>query len=391
MNTSRILIFRFFGLHLLCQFLPIWGFLVPIFAKSVLGMANVAVVSTGGSDSTAFYVRLLLTTITSLLGTIVWHYMDRKNDFQKRLPLILFGIRYFLALVMLLYGFGKLAGGQFPEPSFDQLLRPLGDTPPNELLWIFMGSSTSYAIFTGVVEIAAGLFLFFPKTRTLGALTAFATMVNVVMLNYGYDVPVKLFATYLLMLSGLLLSLDAKRLYQLFLSNESVAPVVYYPLFTTEKGLKRANLFKKALLTTLVLGFSSLFFVVNIERNKTFPLHGIYDVSSLEVVNGDENLPSWKYFAVEFKNNASIHFSDGTIVDFGFNVKKEDGTIEVNEADQTHLWQFEEKGEELHLNAKWQGQEVQVQLKRRPEGKHSFTLINHGFHWITDTPFNQPR
>ncbi len=37
-------------------------------------------------------------------------------------------------------------------------------------LWTFMGYSTTYSTFTGIAEVAAGLFLFSRKTTTLGTL-----------------------------------------------------------------------------------------------------------------------------------------------------------------------------------------------------------------------------
>ena len=56
-----------------------------------------------------------------------------------------------------------------------------------------MGYSRPYAIFCGLVETVGGLLLFWQRTTTLGALIVAASMANVAMLNFSYDVPVKLF------------------------------------------------------------------------------------------------------------------------------------------------------------------------------------------------------
>ena len=62
-------------------------------------------------------------------------------------------------------------------------------------LWWFMGASIPYIIFAGAAEVLGGLLLVLRRTAALGALVAFAVMVNVMMLNYCYDAPVKLYST----------------------------------------------------------------------------------------------------------------------------------------------------------------------------------------------------
>jgi len=65
------------------------------------------------------------------------------------------------------------------------------------LLWTFMAASKGYQIFTGAAEVLGGILLLWKRTTTLGALTVFGVMANVMALNFFYDVPVKLLSTHL--------------------------------------------------------------------------------------------------------------------------------------------------------------------------------------------------
>lgn len=64
-----------------------------------------------------------------------------------------------------------------------------------------MGSSRAYTIFAGVFEIIPGFLLLFRKTKLIGALMAIIVMLNVVLLNFCYDIPVKLFSSFLLLIA----------------------------------------------------------------------------------------------------------------------------------------------------------------------------------------------
>ena len=65
------------------------------------------------------------------------------------------------------------------------------------LLWTFMGASESYTIFSGISEMAGGLLVTARRTTLLGALVCIGVLGNIVMLNFSYDVPVKLLSCHL--------------------------------------------------------------------------------------------------------------------------------------------------------------------------------------------------
>lgn len=137
-------------------------------------------------------------------------------------------LRYCVAVGALRYGLIKLFPLQMGFPTASQLATPLGDLLPMRLSWLFIGYSTPYQMFSGAAETLAGLFLLPRRTVTLGLIAATAAFVNVVMINLAYDVPVKLYASHLLVSCVLLLAFDAKRLIDVLVLNRAAAPTALY-------------------------------------------------------------------------------------------------------------------------------------------------------------------
>jgi hypothetical protein len=73
-------------------------------------------------------------------------------------------------------------------------------------------------------EVLAGVLLVWRRTATLGALIAAGVMANVVMLNFCYDVPVKLMSSHLLVCALLIAYSDGVRLLNAFVLNQPTPP-----------------------------------------------------------------------------------------------------------------------------------------------------------------------
>jgi len=86
------------------------------------------------------------------------------------------------------------------------MLEAIGDQSPMGLLWNFMGASAPYTIFGGLGELIGGLLLTNRRTALLGALISAAVMSQVVMLNFSYDVPVKIYSSELLLTARVLIA-----------------------------------------------------------------------------------------------------------------------------------------------------------------------------------------
>ena len=123
-------------------------------------------------------------------------------------------LRYVLAAAMLGYGLAKVSWdfNQFATIGDFQLEKKWGDSSPMNVVWSFMGASRAYTVFAGLGEVVGAILLLFRRTTILGAMVVVGVMTNVVMLNYCYDIPVKLYSSHLLMMAVYLLLPEAGRL-----------------------------------------------------------------------------------------------------------------------------------------------------------------------------------
>jgi uncharacterized membrane protein YphA (DoxX/SURF4 family) len=103
-------------------------------------------------------------------------------------------LRFFLAFEFVRYGVAKIVGMQFYR-RFYLLDTRVVDLKPMNLAWSFFGHSYGYQAFSGALEIAGAVLLCFRRTTTLGACLLFVVMSNVVLVNFSYDVSVKLFSS----------------------------------------------------------------------------------------------------------------------------------------------------------------------------------------------------
>jgi hypothetical protein len=241
--------FRFFFIYLLLQMAPwTWFDAVPG-VRSVTRYAgtldSVAVTAAnarafhvrehlvsngyGSGDTSYAWAQLWLYLSLAAGAALVWTLVDRRHRAYPRLLYWLRTlVRYWLAAAALSYGIIKLFMLQMPFPTLSQLATPLGDFLPMRLSWMFVGYSWLYQVFSGAVETLAGLLLLRRNTVTLGLMVAAGAFANVVLINLSYDVPVKLFASHLLLACVFLLALDARRLYTFLVLNRAAPGTTAY-------------------------------------------------------------------------------------------------------------------------------------------------------------------
>ncbi|TYR81811.1 hypothetical protein FZC66_08270 [Priestia megaterium] len=124
--------------------------------------------------------------------------------------------RLFLGLMFLLYGLAKLTFGQFGEPSPEAMkLNSEGFV----MAWTFFGYSRAYEVFIGLGEVIAAILIMIPRTATLGALCYFPIILNVMVINYCFQIGVQDLSTVLTVMCFILLLLDRKKLY-IFYAND---------------------------------------------------------------------------------------------------------------------------------------------------------------------------
>lgn len=173
------------------------------------------------SDSIHLYLQ------TAILGCValifVW-ILVRTRKAQNVLPWMRLAITFVLSFFLLKYGIEKWTRLQFPVPPPNILHAETGSLDKDILFWSLMGTSSIYAGFMGFIEIVAGILLFAKKTRTIGGFLALGVFTNVLALNMGFDITVKLLSLGLLGSAIFIVSPSIKPLFQL-LSYKEVQPI----------------------------------------------------------------------------------------------------------------------------------------------------------------------
>src|SRR5690606_34659512 len=130
-------------------------------------------------------------------------------------------LRIVLVATMLLYGFVKIFKLQFPSASLTHMLDPLSDFTPMGLAWTYMGFSKGFNVFVGLMEVLGGLLLIPRRTQTLGSFIIIGVMTQVAMMNFCYDIPVKLFSIHLILMA-LVIFITDHRFISVFIKNKAV-------------------------------------------------------------------------------------------------------------------------------------------------------------------------
>ncbi len=95
--------------------------------------------------------------------------------------------RIHVFILLNLYGFGKIAGGQFyrrgklPAEIADI---PLAEVGAYDLAWTFMGYSFGYIFFVGFFQIIGAWCLLWERTKLIGILILMPILVNIIVFDF---------------------------------------------------------------------------------------------------------------------------------------------------------------------------------------------------------------
>lgn len=375
-----------------------WQWLVLLLVKDGVGyQGDIATRVNGSGDTSYHFFKLLVQGAISVIVATIWLILDRARDFFERIKkFAAVYIRYYLAFTMLTYGLAKVFPNQFWEPGLTDMLRPFGEISPMGLLWKFMGYSVPYIIFTGVMEVMAGVLLFFRKTIRLGAILAFGIMLNVFVLNMSYDVPVKLFSLHLVLLSIIIISKEITGLLNFFVLNKPVPANKIEPYFNNRRYVKLGFLVKGF----IILFITSVMVTNNYSnqwkygRKAEMPsLYGIYNVETF-VVNNDTIEPlftdknRWRRFIVD-RYSSNITKMNGDILYAESVVDTINTTIQIKpfKESSTFNFQYELRDSVLVFNGTKGKDSIRIDFKIKD--KNEFYLMKRGFHWINEFPNNR--
>ena len=372
----------------------LWTWLVPRLARAVFNR-EVSSVFNGSGDRTFDFLLVACLLLISLVITVLWTIVDRKRlSYPTLYRWLNLYVRFSLGATMIGYGAFKMISSQFPPPTLDRLMQSYGDSSPMGLLWTFMGASETYTMFVGFAEMSAGILLFPRKTSTLGALMSIGVLSNVVALNFGYDVPVKLYSLHLLAMALFLLIPDARRLANFFILNRPAECVSEQPLFRCPAwhrgALVVASLFLTAVVgTSLYQSYDQRRFLMSMRS----PLYGIWEVEefSLGQSTPAATAQRWQRIIFDSPNRITVQTPTNPQERFGLQLDQEKRTLTLRKREDpgwnTVLTYEQVSPELITLAGALNGSQLTARLRRSEERK--FLLIDRGFHWINEVPFNR--
>jgi len=349
-------------------------------------------------DSYYGLVFMYFILILSALGTVIWSIIDRRaKNHEKLFQLLKLYLRYFLASFLFGYGFVKVFPSQFQAIAASRLAMTVGDQSPMLLAWNFMGHSVVMQRLNGLLEVIAGLLLLFRRTTTLGAILSTAVFSFVVMMDFCFNVPVRLLSSHLLLISVLLVLTDGRRLMNVFVLNRHANAAVYRPLINHPVGRK---VFTASL---AILAFCLLYSTVTkgLDAERTFglraprgPLYGIYDTDYF-IRNRDTIPPSktdslrWKQLVIDsraWNQSSVIKFNNDKRVSYTINTDTAKRMFSIQSlTDTTEKYSFSyivPDSTHIVLKGRWNNDSLEVLMTKYD--LNNYLLYREKFKWITE-------
>ena len=367
-----------------------WIAVVSWFGRHALHLAKLR---GSGGDLQFGYVEVLCFLAISAVVALVWGSLDRNPTRNATLRQWLrVVVRYALAFEMLIYGMDKVVPyAQFSEPPIERLVMPLGSLSRYAVFWSSMGTSPIYAAFAGATEVMAGLLLLLRPSALAGPLLAAAALANVIALNMGFDIPVKIFSIHLLLLAIFLLAPDAARLVNVLLLDRPGPPHAAPP--KTGARWRPVRLSLKAAVIVYIVG-TSLQMCLGIQSMRLVrsPLYGIYDVVEF-TQNGALRPPlttdamRWRRVIFDGDKAIAIQRMDDSMQQLLADYDAAKGSLTIKDrAGKTAagvLGCTRTGPDHLLLQGAFQNQPVIVKLERFDDSK--LTLSKSHFHWMVGT------
>jgi hypothetical protein len=392
-TLSEKIAFRFCCIFFTPFILPVpYELLTPIIGRIFFGINTLASDPNGGSGDSQFdWVSAFSILLVALIGTLIWSVLDKKRASYNQVKYVLdLLVRYYLIVNMLQYGIIKIVGmGQMPAPTETRLWQRVGDMSPMGMLWTFIGCSPAYQIFCGAMEVLAGLLLFFRRTLLLGALVSIGVMLQVFVLNMCYDVPVKIFSFFLLLCAIYLSTPFLRQVYAFFIENKATVPHVFFEI-TDKKWFHNLGLALKIAFVALVsyLNFESM---ESEDESPKLAIDGNYLVAS---ASRQIDTAAWTSLNVRSDYEMFIAMNEDLALRSRWKMNANDTTkmltissFKNEDSIIARLHYTQTDANHLALNGVWAYDSLSLNLTRRP--KRNFLLVNRGFHWINNEPFNR--
>ncbi|RAW00739.1 hypothetical protein DQQ10_14265 [Pseudochryseolinea flava] len=218
--------------------------------------------------------------VGALLHAVIWHAREKKTRVASEQVFAFWvgAICYGIAFDLIMFGFQKIFHLQFTAP-LAMLDEPFSSFSRQWLTWSYFGRSYGFACVIALSQIAGSLLLLFNRTRLLGVVVLFPVMLNIILIDYFYELDPGVMLHALILFLGIvyLLALDYQRLVDFFLRFRSAETSLQMP-----RSVKEA-----ARLSVLIIPLFLIALFGSPDKHPT--LTGKYAVKNM-IVNGTEGI-----------------------------------------------------------------------------------------------------
>ena len=245
------------------------------------------------------YAEWIVLFVVAIVGGLIWTAADRKRqEYNVLYYWLTVIVRYRAAIGIIGFAFTKVLPVQMPYPSTGILNTNFGDLTAQKIYWLSISVVPWYQVFAGIVELSAGVLLFFRKTATLGAIILFGALGDIVYVNFAYDGGVHVYSSYFVLFALFLLAKDIPKIYNLFVLERYTVPV-NFDIEIREKWLRITRV---ALKSGVIILFLFVFFYIQLNNF-------LYDPYKQPAAKGISKLRGY-YQVSEFRlNNKVIPYS----------------------------------------------------------------------------------
>jgi len=363
-------------------------------ASHVFGVTESLVYGRNTGETFFYWVQTFWMLSLAIVATVVWSVIDRRRKeyvaLHKWFHLFL---RLALAASMFEYGMTKVIPTQFPKPTLNTLVTPVGNLSISALLWAMIGASPAYEIFTGSAELIGGILLLVPRTTMLGALICLADMSQVFILNMAYDIGLKQVSFHLILISLLILAPDFRRLANFFFLDRTATPSTQPQLFESPRANRLAVLAQVAFGLSLLGTYAYInwtYWAAAGDGSPRSPLYGIWNVEQLSV-DGQARPASlndydrqWRRVIFDVPNIVAFQRLDDSFARYGVSIDTYSKMLALTKG-ASRKWKagfvFEQPdADRLILDGEIDGHKIHAQFQR--VDFDTFRLLNSRFRWV---------
>lgn len=370
--------------------------------KNVLQLPQeISRAANGSGDTTYDWVIVLVMLVFSFIGSLVSLSLtvNKSINYARLRYWLLVALRYYIGFTMMSYGALKIVKLQFPSLSPESLLEPYGEGSPMGLAWRFMGYSYGYNLFVGIGEFGSGVLLLFRRTTLFGAIAAFAVASNIMMMNYSFDIPVKIISTHLVLMSIFIFMQDYQRLVNFFFLNKSADAAVHYVPSFKEKGERISVVSFKWVMIISTLGLITYKVISNMGKFGDYALkpayYGIHEVQLF--VRNHDTIPQnagdtarWEKLFINRTGSSTVQMANKKKLYFGLD-------MDSTKCNWT-MTSYRDSKIVFHLNCTNQDSIMELAgnegsdtlfVRLKTYDLKNFLLMNRGFHWVNEYPYNK--